>query len=106
MSELLNQYKAIKDKYPDAIILFRVGDFYETFEADSKTAANFLGGLFLQTKNESGETLAFSIPYYSLDTALQKLVKAGHKVAVCNQLEDPKTTKGLVKRGITDVLKS
>lgn len=104
MSELINQYRAIKEKYPDALILFRVGDFYEAFEQDANTAANILGGLFLQTKNELGGTKLLSIPHYSLDTALLKLVKAGHKVAVCDQLEDPKACKGLAKRGITDVL--
>jgi DNA mismatch repair protein MutS len=103
MSELLKQYKAIKEKYKEAIILFRVGDFYETFEKDAKTAANILGDLFLNTKAEEGKTTVFSIPHYSLDTALQKLVKAGHKVAICDGLEDPKTTKELVKRGVKDL---
>lgn len=105
MRELIVQYKAVKEKYPDALILFRVGDFYQTFEADAKIAANILGGLFLETKKEEEEITVFSIPHCSLEVALQKLVRAGHKVAICDQLEDPKTTKGSVKRGITDVLK-
>ncbi|HUC80376.1 MAG TPA: hypothetical protein VMR70_05635 [Flavisolibacter sp.] len=106
MSEIINQHKAIKEKYPDALILFRIGDCYQTFEADAKIAANIFGGLFLQTKREEEEITVFSIPHYSLEVALQKLVQAGHKVAICDQLEHPKTAKGLLKRGVTDMLKT
>lgn len=104
MTTILDQYKAIKLKYSDAIILFRVGDYYEAFEGDAVSAANILGGLFMETKNEEGELKMFSIPHHSLDIALQKLVRAGHKVGICDQLEDPKTAKGPVKRGVTDLL--
>ena len=102
---LLDQCSAIKNKYPDAILLFRVGDFYETFEGDAKATANVLDGLFLDTKNQAGEIAVFSIPHDSLEIALCKLVEADHKVAVCGQLEDPKTAKGLVKRGVSAFFK-
>jgi DNA mismatch repair protein MutS len=105
MSELLNQYKELKEKYPEAVLLFRVGDCYEAYEEDAKTAANILDGLFFETNEGKEEKAAFSIPYSGLDMALQKLVRAGNKVAVCDQLEDPQTTRGLTKRGVTDLLK-
>ena len=103
MSKLMQQYRAIKEKYPDTILLFRVGDFYETFGEDAKKAADILGGLFLETRNPEGEGTVFSIPYYSLHVALSKLIKAGYKVGICDQLEDPKTVRGLAKRGVTDL---
>lgn len=104
MSALSEQYKAIKTKYPDAILLFRVGDFYEAFGADAKVISQHLGIMLTQSaSNELKENASF--PFHALDGHLRKLVKAGHRVAICDQLEDPKTTKGLVKRGVTNYLK-
>jgi DNA mismatch repair protein MutS len=95
----MQQYKAIKAKYPDAILLFRVGDYYEIFNEDAKTASEILG-LQLKKGNRDGEVNhAVSFPHFSLDTHVRKLVKAGHKVAVCDQLEDPKKTTKNVKAG-------
>lgn len=104
MSKLFEQYQQIKAKYKDALLLFRIGDFYEVFEGDAAAAANVFGSLYTKTKNEHGLTTGLTIPHFSLDTALHKLVRAGYKVAICDQLEDPKTTKGLVKRGVTNVI--
>lgn len=104
MSELIEQYKAIKAKYPDAVLLFRVGDFYETFGADAKAVSQTLG--LVLTKSSSDELKELSgFPFHSLDRHLRTLVKAGYKVAICEQLEDPKTAKGLVKRDVTDSFK-
>ena len=102
---LMQQHRAIKQKYPDAILLFRVGDFYETFGQDAVIASKVLGITLTKRNNgaaSSSELAGF--PYHSLDTYLHKLVKAGHRVAICDQLEDPKTVKGIVKRGVTDML--
>ena len=105
MTTFIQQYKAIKDKYPDAILLFRVGDYYEVFNEDAKTVSELLG-LELKTSDAGEEiTRALSFPYFSLDAHLRKLVKAGYKVAVCDQLEDPKKTSKNVKRGVTDLFK-
>ena len=105
MEKLLKQYWAIKEKYSDAILLFRVGDFYETLNEDAKTLA-LQTGATLQEQTAKGE-LQFlsSLPVTLLKSALRRLVKAGHRVAICEQLEDPKMTKGFVKRGVTDLLK-
>ena len=92
MSALSDQYKAIKAKYPDALLLFRVGDFYEAFGADAKVISQHLSIILTQAANsELKENTSF--PFHSLDCHLRKLVKAGYKVAICEQLEDPKTTK-------------
>ena len=102
---LMQQHRAIKQKYPDAILLFRVGDFYETFGEDAITASKVLGITLTKRNNgaaSSSELAGF--PHHSLDSYLHKLVKAGHRVAVCDQLEDPKSAKGIVKRGVTDML--
>ena len=102
---LMQQHRAIKQKYPDAILLFRVGDFYETFGEDAIVASKVLGITLTKRNNgapNSSELAGF--PHHSLDTYLHKLVKAGHRVAICDQLEDPKTVKGIVKRGVTDML--
>ena len=105
MNTLIQQYKAIKAKYVDEILLFRVGDYYEVFNEDAKTTSEILG-LELK-KGNGGEEVnhAVSFPHYSLDTHLRKLIKAGHNVAVCDQLEDPKKTTKNVKRGVTDLYK-
>ena len=102
---LMKQYRDIKSKYPDSILLFRVGDFYETFHEDAVIASKVLG--IILTKRGAGsnsETKLAGFPYHSLDTYLHKLVKAGHRVAICEQLENPKLTKKIVKRGVTDLI--
>ena len=102
---LMQQHKAIKQKYPDAILLFRVGDFYETFGSDAITASQVLGITLTKRNNgaaSSSELAGF--PHHALDTYLHKLVKAGYRVAMCDQLEDPKLAKGIVKRGVTEMV--
>jgi len=101
----MKQYNAIKAKYPDAMLLFRVGDFYETFGEDAKKASRVLG--IVLTKRGAGsesETALAGFPHHSLNTYLPKLVKAGMRVAICDQLEDPKMTKTIVKRGVTELI--
>jgi DNA mismatch repair protein MutS len=102
MNNIIEQYKTIKAKYPDAILFFRIGDFYELFNGDAETASKILG-LELKT-SEADENIIrqVSFPYYSLDNYLQKFVRAGYRIAVCDQLENQKTNKN-VKRGVTDV---
>ena len=102
---LMKQYREIKEKYPDSILLFRVGDFYETFHEDATVTSKVLG--IVLTRRGSGinkETKLAGFPHHSLDTYLHKLVKAGHRVAICEQLENPKLTKTIVKRGVTDLV--
>ena len=102
---LMKQYNAIKVKYPDALLLFRVGDFYETFGADAIRASNILGIVLTQRANGSGTFMELAgFPHHSLDLYLPKLVKAGLRVAICDQLEDPKLTKTIVKRGVTELV--
>lgn len=101
----MQQYNKIKAKYPDAMLLFRVGDFYETFGEDAKKASKVLG--IVLTKRGSGsesETALAGFPHHSLNTYLPKLVKAGMRVAICDQLENPKLTKKIVKRGVTELV--
>ena len=101
----MKQYNQIKEKHPDALLLFRVGDFYETFGEDAIKAASILG--IVLTKRGAGstsETPLAGFPYHSLDTYLPKLVKAGCRVAICDQLENPKLTKEIVKRGVTELV--
>ncbi len=101
----MKQYNSIKAKYPDALLLFRVGDFYETFGNDAVKAAKILG--IVQTKRGNGseaETALAGFPHHSLNNYLPKLVRAGLRVAICDQLEDPKMTKKIVKRGVTEVV--
>lgn len=102
---LMQQYNSIKAKYPGALLLFRVGDFYETFGEDAIKAAGILG--IVQTKRGNGsesETALAGFPHHSLETYLPKLVRAGCRVAICDQLEDPKQTKTIVKRGVTELV--
>ena len=102
---LMQQHRAIKQKYPDAILLFRVGDFYETFGQDAVIAAQVLG--ITLTKRNNGAAASSDLagfPHHALDTYLHKLVKAGYRVAICDQLEDPKLAKGIVKRGVTEMV--
>tara|TARA_Y100000034_G_scaffold105927_1_gene133964 strand:+ start:322025 stop:324595 length:2571 start_codon:yes stop_codon:yes gene_type:complete len=101
----MKQYNAIKAKYPQAMLLFRVGDFYETFGEDAKKAAEILGIVLTKRGNGSeSETALAGFPHHSLNTYLPKLVKAGLRVAICDQLEDPKKTKKIVKRGVTELV--
>jgi DNA mismatch repair protein MutS len=101
----MEQHQTIKRKYPDAVLLFRVGDFYETFGEDAVVASKVLGITLTKRNNgaaSSSELAGF--PHHALDSYLHKLVKAGHRVAVCDQLEDPKMVKGIVKRGVTELV--
>ncbi|HET9826661.1 MAG TPA: DNA mismatch repair protein MutS, partial [Chitinophagaceae bacterium] len=101
----MQQHKAIKQKYPDAVLLFRVGDFYETFGQDAVIASQVLG--ITLTKRNNGVAASSDLagfPHHALDTYLHKLVKAGYRVAICDQLEDPKLAKGIVKRGVTEMV--
>lgn len=102
---LMKQYNEIKRKYPDACLLFRVGDFYETFGEDAIRASKILGIILTKRGNGSeSETALAGFPHHSLNTYLPKLVKAGLRVAICDQLEDPKLTKTIVKRGVTELV--
>ncbi|MBC5992770.1 DNA mismatch repair protein MutS [Pontibacter cellulosilyticus] len=105
VTPLMKQYNAIKAKHPGALLLFRVGDFYETFGEDAIKASKILD--IVLTKRGAGstsETALAGFPHHSLDTYLPKLVRAGERVAICDQLEDPKTVKGIVKRGVTELV--
>lgn len=102
---LMKQYNEIKGKYPDALLLFRVGDFYETFGEDAIKASKVLGIVLTKRANGSASHIELAgFPHHSLDTYLPKLVRAGMRVAVCDQLEDPKMTKTVVKRGVTELV--
>lgn len=102
---LMKQYFEIKSKHPDAILLFRCGDFYETFSTDAIRAAEVLGITLTRRANGSAKTVELAgFPHHALDTYLPKLVRAGLRVAICDQLEDPKLTKKLVKRGVTELV--
>lgn len=101
----MKQYMAMKQKHPDAILLFRVGDFYETFSEDAIASSEILGITLTRRANGSAQFVELAgFPHHALDTYLPKLVRAGKRVAICEQLEDPKTTKKLVKRGITELV--
>jgi DNA mismatch repair protein MutS len=105
VTPLMKQYNAIKAKYPDALLLFRVGDFYETFGEDAIKTAGILG--IILTKRGAGSESEIELagfPHHSINTYLPKLVKAGERVAICDQLEDPKLTKDIVKRGVTELI--
>ena len=101
---LMKQYNQIKSKYPDALLLFRVGDFYETFGEDAVKAAQTLDIVLTKRNNGSERSELAGFPYHSVNTYLPKLVKAGYRVAICDQLEDPKMVKGIVKRGVTELV--
>jgi DNA mismatch repair protein MutS len=102
---LMKQHKEIKAKYPDAVLLFRVGDFYETFGEDAIIASRVLGITLTKRANGSASSVELAgFPHHALDTYLHKLVKAGYRVAICDQLEDPKSVKGIVKRGVTELV--
>lgn len=102
---LMKQYNEIKARHPQALLLFRVGDFYETFAEDAIIASRILGIILTKRKNgAAGDVELAGFPHHSLDTYLPKLVRAGQRVAVCDQLEDPKLTKTIVKRGVTELV--
>ena len=104
-SPLMRQHAELKKKFPDAVLLFRVGDFYETFGEDARTASRVLGLTLPRKMAGGGEyTVLAGVPHHALEQYLPRLVKAGLRVAICEQLEDPKTAKGLVKRGITELV--
>ena len=104
-SPLMRQYAELKKKFPDALLLFRVGDFYETFGEDARKTAGILGITLTRKMAGGGEyTELAGVPYHALEQYLPRLVRAGLRVAICEQLEDPKTAKGLVKRGITELV--
>jgi DNA mismatch repair protein MutS len=101
----MQQHRAIKQKYPDAVLLFRVGDFYETFGGDAIIASKVLGITLTKRNNGAASSAELAgFPHHSLDTYLHKLVRAGYRVAICDQLEDPKSVKGIVKRGVTEMV--
>ena len=107
ITPMMKQFFDLKAKHPDAILLFRCGDFYETYSNDAVEAADILGITLTKRNNggREGEPIAMAgFPYHALDTYLPKLVRAGRRVAICDQLEDPKLTKKLVKRGITELV--
>ena len=105
VTPLMKQYNTIKAKYPDALLLFRVGDFYETFGADAIKTSEILGIVLTRRANGSAAYIELAgFPHHSLDTYLPKLVRAGFRVAICDQLEDPKLTKTIVKRGVTELV--
>jgi DNA mismatch repair protein MutS len=102
---LMKQYMAVKHKYPDAVLLFRVGDFYETFSEDAIKASKILGITLTRRANGAASFVELAgFPFHALDTYLPKLVRAGERVAICEQLEDPKLTKKIVKRGVTELI--
>ncbi len=102
---LMRQYNSIKQQYPDALLLFRAGDFYETFGDDAVTASGILGITLTKRANGSAASIPLAgFPHHSLDVYLPKLVQAGQRVAICEQLEDPKQAKGIVKRGVTELV--
>ena len=104
-SPLIAQWNAVKEQYPDTLLLYRVGDFYETFGEDAVTVSKTLGIVLTRRASGAGTyTPLAGIPYHAIDNYLPKLVQAGFKVAVCDQLEDPKLTKKLVKRGVTELV--
>ncbi len=100
----MKQYNAIKAKHPGTVLLFRVGDFYETFGEDAVKVSEILGIVLTRRNNGTGEMELAGFPHHSLDTYLPRLVRAGQRVAVCDQLEDPKQAIGIVKRGVTELV--
>ncbi len=105
MTPMMKQFLSLKEKYPDAIMLFRCGDFYETYSTDAIVASEILGITLTKRANGKGKTIEMAgFPYHALDTYLPKLIRSGKRVAICDQLEDPKLAKKLVKRGITELV--
>src|SRR5680860_90826 len=102
---LMKQYNAIKAKHPGALLLFRVGDFYETFGEDAIRASKILDIVLTKRANGAASHIELAgFPHHSLDSYLPRLVRAGNRVAICDQLEDPRAVKGIVKRGVTELV--
>ena len=99
---MIKQFQDLKQKHPDAVLLFRCGDFYETYEDDAEIAARDLG--ITLTKSSKDGTRMAGFPHHALDTYLPRLIRKGHRIAICDQLEDPRLTQKLVKRGITELV--
>ncbi|MHB8931638.1 MAG: MutS N-terminal domain-containing protein, partial [Melioribacteraceae bacterium] len=105
ITPLMAQYGKIKENYPDTILLFRMGDFFETFEDDARIASKVLGITLTKRANgAAGEVPLAGFPHHAIDTYLPKLVRAGYRVAVCEQMENPKFAKGIVKRDVVEVV--
>ena len=106
LTPMMKQFLDLKAKHPDALMLFRCGDFYETYSTDAVVASEILGITLTKRNNgKGGQTIEMAgFPHHALDTYLPKLIRAGKRVAICDQLEDPKLTKKLVKRGITELV--
>ena len=105
ITPMMQQFYDIKNQYPDAVLLFRCGDFYETYAKDAVLASEILGITLTKRSNKNADAIEMAgFPHHALDTYLPKLVRAGLRVAICDQLEDPKLVKGLVKRGITELV--
>ena len=105
LTPMMKQFLDLKAKHPDALMLFRCGDFYETYSQDAIDASEILGITLTRRANGKEKTIEMAgFPHHALDTYLPKLIRAGRRVAICDQLEDPKTTKKLVKRGITELV--
>ncbi|MCF8309123.1 MAG: DNA mismatch repair protein MutS, partial [Bacteroidales bacterium] len=101
----MKQYYSVKSKYPDALLLFRVGDFYETFGEDARKTARILGIILTKRSNGAASQIDLAgFPHHALDSYLPKLVRAGERVAICDQMEDPKHAKNIVKRGVTELV--
>ena len=105
LTPMMKQYFTVKAQHPEALLLFRCGDFYETYGDDAVLASKILGLVLTRRSNSSPDSVPMAgFPFHSLDSYLPRLVRAGYKVAVCDQLEDPKLTKNIVKRGVTEVV--
>ena len=105
MTPMMKQFFELKSKHPDGIMLFRCGDFYETYSEDAVVASEILGITLTRRANGQGKSVEMAgFPHHALDTYLPKLIRAGKRVAICDQLEDPKLAKKLVKRGITELV--
>ena len=105
LTPMMKQFLDLKAKHPDALLLFRCGDFYETYSTDAVVASEILGITLTKRANGKEKTIEMAgFPHHALDTYLPKLIRAGRRVAICDQLEDPKLTKKLVKRGITELV--
>ena len=98
---MMKQFYELKEKHPDALLLFRCGDFYETYEDDAQAASKILG--ITLTKSSVDGTRMAGFPHHALDAYLPRLIRAGRRIAICDQLEDPRLTKKIVKRGITEL---
>ncbi|MFX0116266.1 MAG: hypothetical protein ACFFB3_17080, partial [Candidatus Hodarchaeota archaeon] len=101
---MMKQWKAIKRQYPDCIVFFRLGDFYETFGRDAKVASKTLGITLTSRGTGQNRVPLAGVPYHSVDGYLAKMVKAGHRVAICEQIQDPKDAKGLVDRDVVRIV--